>query len=199
MNYLKITQTTLKIFAALTMALALTACPDKNKKDRSRNYVRYDRSGDWQNYNNMNAMIDPSTGQGMQNWGMITSNYGFNGVLQSFMAGAQIGYVSGNPNDGTGIRFHGSASSQIYFLVWDDYANQSGQAFYWPMSVADAQVSSNYARIILEDSVGQVKLEGNIDYNGIWSGSVQFYNYNSNGGGAETLGNFSVPADAILN
>lgn len=189
------TNMTLKIFLAVIMAFALTACSDK-KKDRSRSYQRYDRSGDWQNGGN--GYFDPQTGQGMQDWGVVSNYNGFTkNLLDSFMPGAQVSYVSGNPNDSTGIRFHGSASSQIYFLVWDDYANQSGQAFYWPMSVIDVQVSNNAARIILEDSIGQVKLEGEIVNGGMWQGRVQFYNSSSGQGG--NLGNFSIPADAILN
>lgn len=191
---MKTVNITLKIFATVILVLALTACPDK-KKDRAKNYVRNDRSSDWQN---SYGYINPQTGQGMQDWGVITNYNGFNGALQAFMAGAEVGYVSGNEYDDTGIRFHGSISSQVYFLVWDEYANQSGQAFYWPMTLAEEpEISGNYARVILQDSIGQVKLEGNINNNGIWQGNVQFYNNNGNSGG--TLGNFSIPADVILN
>lgn len=191
---MKTVNITLKIFATVILALALTACPDK-KKDRAKNYVRNDRGSGWQN---SYGYINPQTGQGMQDWGVITNYNGFNGALQAFMAGAEVGYVSGNGDDDTGIRFHGSISSQVYFLVWDEYANQSGQAFYWPMTLAEEpEISGSYARVILQDSIGQVKLEGNINNNGIWQGNVQFYNNNGNSGG--TLGNFSIPADVILN
>lgn len=179
------------LIAALTISM-LTACPDNKKRDRSRNVNRYDRTQDWQR-GYSDPFQQPQGGIGSE-WGAIAVRS--TGELRNFMGGADLGYVSGSPYDDTGVRFTGSISSQIYILVWDEYAYQEG-AYFWPMTVAGRpEVTSNYARVIFEDEVGQVKFEGQIS-GGIWTGTVQYSNSYSDGAQG-TLGEFAISAAAIL-
>ncbi len=196
---MRLSKRTLKIFLFLLTVSLLAACSN-DKRDRSRNVYRTQRNGDFgNNFMGQNGgMWDPMQQNGGQysEWGAIAARTNnFTSILNTFMNGAELGYVSGNPYDDTGVRFTGNARSQIYILVWDEYAYQAG-AYYWPMRVRDVQVQNNYARLIVDDEVGQLKFEGEI-YNGIWSGVVQFNNSYSNGASG-TLGEFEIAAGVIF-
>jgi hypothetical protein len=118
--------------------------------------------------------------------------------LRNFMGDVQLGYVSNRMDDTTGIRFRGQArqGSQMYILVWDQTASDTGQAFYWAMNVESVQGSPQQgnATVMMTDAYGVVVLQGRFN-NGLWSGTVQFENTDGARGG---LGTFEIPQQAVF-
>jgi hypothetical protein len=178
--------------ASLTLVvLATTACPsDKGGKS---NVSKRTRSDDYNRPMSNNSRISNRTEN--SEWGTI-SHTGMN-VLREFMNGAgDLGFVSPREDDATGIRFRGSVpGGRVEFLVWDEVASNTNQAFFWGMKVVDVRNSGSSTVVTVEDSLGQVVLEGNIS-GGRWSGQIYFQNFD--GGVESRLGTFNIPAASIL-
>lgn len=180
----------------LAFVLSTTVACDK-KKDKATASYRNNRGV---GYNNL---YNGSNGYQQSNWGAITrSGYFYspqqpnNSVLTDFMPSAtDLGYVSGNVSDNTGIRFIGNIQDgEIYILVWDEVANQTGEAYYWPMRITNQQQNGNGASLVLEDAVGRVYLDGSFS-GSEWRGTAEYENFD---GGRGTLGNFMIGINSVF-
>lgn len=134
-------------------------------------------------------------------WGVITTSGNFNSILSDFMPDVtDLETVSGLANANTGIRFRGSvsrsgSSGEIYLLVWDDYANRTGNAYYWPLRVVQTSYTNSHAYVEVADSMGSMYFDGDI-VNGLWTGYVTYYNSGSSG--TRNFGSFQIYANAIF-
>jgi hypothetical protein len=169
----------------LLLLVSMTAACSK-KQNSTQSTTRYTRGTGYQN-----GFVNPQTGQTLpanSQWGSIFNLQNLN----VFMSGAtDLGFVSPNQNDSTGIRFRGSVKAGTFqMLVWDSVASQTGQAYFWNLSVTDAHIENGYAAIVLSDSVGGIFLSGPIQ-NGTWSGEVNF------GQDYMPLGNFTISSAAL--
>jgi hypothetical protein len=183
----------------LAFVLASTAaCAKKSGKAEVSN--RYNRgTGGWQDGGG--SYYDPNTGQYVSSaWGAF---YNFSAYdLRNFMGFDQynldLGNVSNRPDDSTGVRFRGLArqGSQIYILVWDETASQTGQAFYWGMTVQSVQggPQQGSATVVAADDYGSIQLQGSFS-GGMWTGSVRYQNADGQSG---SLGQFGIPQQAIF-
>lgn len=193
LNWQMIKKTGALLMLAFVLA-STAACAKKSGKAEVSN--RYNRgTGGWQDGGG--SYYDPSTGQYVSSsWGAI---FNFSQQeLRKFMGDAQLDYVSTRPDDTTGIRFRGQArqGSQIYILVWDVVASDTGNAFYWGMTVDSVQggPQQGSAKVVMRDEYGVVVMQGPIS-NGLWTGSIQFQNADQVSG---SLGQFEIPQQAIF-
>lgn len=213
----------LKALFFITMTLMLTACP--SKKDKKESIVGRGGRGQTEvGTNNIGPNGIPTQNQqGQQNrsyqpvdghyWGEIirggfsqqdfyTAVRGFvSSEINSYDEPSELGYVSGEPGQSTGIRFWGqvettsgfnpngttsgqirSETAELRIVVWDSYAGQtdaSGQVIpEFPVHIkgnASGTITGNQAVIRFRDHAGWVELQGtfNQDY---FQGWVEFDN-----------------------
>lgn len=197
----RFTKGLMALFLLIAVTGLGTGCSKKKVGGKTNGY-RYSRT----NVPN-NALTDPRTGQVITSeWGTIFSSGGsFNSAMRSFMPGvSDLGYISANPGDATGLRFRGRVSSGIFeIMVWDEVASQTGKVYFWQMRVADVQdEGGNIRTVYLEDTIGDVALQGEIMSNGEWAGYV--YYRNAIDGQTQNqnwiqLGNFRIAQNPTLN
>lgn len=200
----------------LAVMMGLTAC-GKPKKSERINSGRCSRGG-CANGNNDGGKADtestePSSGETL--WGQIhkgnaTQEQFYDGVeglvsasINSFDDPSELGYVSGDMNDSTGIWFWGDvntkggakfnanspqniqlnlADAELRIVVWDEYAgkaDKNGNVIpEYPIHIRGAtrgSVNGNTVVIRFEDDYGYVELVGTYDKD-TFSGTVDFKN-----------------------
>lgn len=166
-------------------------------------------------------------GTGVQ-WGQITSQNGDQAFQQalSFLTAPtlqgqpdlQLGYVSSQPNQQTGVYFWGqvfsaggmidSSRSRIHIEIWDSKAGQMGPDgnVIPPVVIhigsdqtgfvsVQGSVQGGAVQLVFTDETGSIYLNGNT-MGQYLSGTIQFSN--ANGSGPIDLGQFNVPACGFL-
>jgi|GEM_PF-6348754 len=167
-------------------------------------------------------------------WGEVTSYQGdqaflqelkilTNPVLSTLSAEDQLGYVSGQSGQYTGVRFWGNAvvmsaygngtidpnTAEIRLEIFDDRACQlksdgtvrpivpihigAGQPGFVS---AEGYVNGGQARLTFVDNYGAIVLDGQIS-NNIYSGTVS-YTTAETGGQARILGRFQIPVQGFF-
>ncbi len=176
----------------LTLTTVSVGC-SKKKSGGDRSYRGARGTG------HTGQLTDPRTGQALSSgWGQI---YGANAnTIRTFMNNpSDLGYVSGNANDTTGIRFRGNLNAgRIEMVVWDDYANQTGMAYDWMMRIVDQTDDGTYVTVYAVDEGNnneEVIFRGTIS-GSIWRGQVY---YAKNRSQAVLLGNFEVAVNSFFN
>ena len=178
----------LYLLGVTLMLTGMVACGPKRSKGSSSVRVA-PRNSDYAQPNMSGTTASASS------WGAIGStDQNFSNTLSAFMYGiTDLGFVSGNTNDTTGIRFRGSvAQKKIEMLVWDDVANQTHMAYFWSMDIVNVEKTQNGAVITVRDSVGTVVFNGSFTNTGMWQGTVTFQNSAQTNNASGTLGNFAI-------
>lgn len=233
----------IKIIVIAAMALPLVACNNGGSKKGSINTVRQTRGiaapygggpmgpqgvpqpGQPNTFNPGNTQ----TGQNRL-WGAIFAgsllsmedfDYNLHDFVANIMSPTDLGYVSGNYTDSTGVRFWGyvepssgvlnpngmsnvtinSTRAELRIVIWDSYAGQvdsSGELITEvPVHIrggASGSITGNYATIRFTDKLGFIELSGYFDTN-YFHGTVWFDNTN---GYANYMGEFAVATCAFF-
>lgn len=224
----------LKVMFITLLAIPLVACPQKEKKRGSiaarqaRGQAELGRTPGnpgvpGVNTNDPNRAYSP---QGGRLWGAVyhgnqldnqTFNYWTHEFVAATMPREELGTVSGELNQSTGIRFWGYAepngafnpsntnqrlsispsNAELRVVIWDSYAGQvdsTGELITeYPVHIrgqASGEIVGNKAWVRYQDSYGWVELNGSFDTQ-YFSGWMMFDN--ANGGSAGPLGFFFVP------
>ncbi len=227
----------------LVMSIMLTACGKKEKKEPislrgARGGVSDTGSMPTAGGGSTGGTYQPASGK---TWGEITrgsfTQNQFNDFVRYFTSAtldlyadpSEIGYVSGDSNQSTGIRFWGqvatqtafnptasvstqitSASSELRIVIWDSYAGQkdaSGQTIpEYPVHIkgnASGSINGNQATITFnQPGFGSIKLQGTFDQN-TFQGWASFDNETywdgQKPGAANYLGQFRVSTCGFFN
>ena len=183
---MKALNTFIRVILMIGLSYTITAC-DK-KSDSQPNFAR----------NNRNAINDRNiignNPRDPRNAGNVGYIYNFNmNSLYDFLglSGAQgeLGYVSSQLNDRTGVFLTGDISEdgrsgRINIMVWDEEAERTGQAYQVQLDVVNGNVDNQGADITLQDDFGTVRFSGSWNTSrGTWEGTVTYDN-------GRTLGSF---------
>lgn len=207
------------------LVLAFVGCSPKKASKRTAS-MRTAISGTVGSY----TPVANSCGQNQSNIGTIyDQGSSFNGSFESQVKGllsatvdpAEVGQISGAPNDSTGVRFQGQfkinsngsvdlAQTKIIIKVYDSYVVQSamdGSNQYQAIPIEFAQAAAGQFNmqtgsgyVVFRDQYGEIRFDGTLsgDY---LSGQVSFVNTTNVTGGAAAsgvLGQFYVARCGII-
>ncbi len=221
-----------KAFCLALTVFVLVGCQQKKNKKQSLRQGRGLRGSTMVN-NGANSASASALQCGSYNpgkaWGEITSYQGdqqfyqevqllTNPVLRTLPFDDQLGMVSGQSGQYTGVRFWGSVriangmvdpnASEIRLEIYDDRACQP-KADGTIRSVVPVHIGANQpgflgvegyvagqAKLTFLDNYGAIILDGQI-INGYYSGTVS-YTTTDTGGQARILGRFQIPAQGFF-
>lgn len=222
---------TWNLFLTVFSVVALVACAPQSSNKKTKVSTQRTARGysDAQYFNQRSA---PISGQASavsgQTWAAILIdpsnqyvstdalfNQNIHDFVETIMDPSQLGYVSGQPNAATGVRFWGlvqtsniinpngqnnvqviAANSEIRMTIWDEYAGKVDSSGELVPEVAidmrgsaSGYISGSTAVVRFQDNYGWVEFYGTVS-GGYFQGQVFFDN---TGGAANYLGKFAVP------
>jgi len=226
-----------KVFCLLLAVVLLAACQQEKKKRQNLRVARGLRGSTMINPNQGAAAALANCGSYSvpgKLWGEVTSYQGDQAFLQELQiltspvlstlpADDQLGYVSGQSGQMTGVRFWGNASvmnaygngaidpntAEIRLEIFDSQACQlkadGSVCPVIPIHIGAGQpgfagfegyVNGGLARLTFSDNYGVIILDGQIS-GSVYTGTVQ-YTTAGTGGQARILGRFQIPVQGFF-